>query len=121
MAQRTGFLYIDHRASPGIPEEMAQAVGLDPKFFCEGGVFEADTLTCAHCKGVQIKNPDRTRERGSCQKCSGKYLCDGCWASTRDPDYVHVQYEQARDTTLELGARYGTFSMGSNPRLLGIT
>lgn len=58
-----GYLLVDHTASPGLP-------GL-PK------LFEADTLTCFHCKTVQIKNPNRTRERETCPRCF-KYICDIC-------------------------------------------
>jgi hypothetical protein len=70
MSQCFGYLTIDHRASPGIPG--SKALG-------EGTLFEADTRTCNHCKGVVMMNPDRTRTRFTCPKCD-KYCCDLCAA-----------------------------------------
>lgn len=64
----TGYLIIDHRASPGIP-------GM-PK------VVEHDTLWCAHCSTVFVKNPDRFRPRGHCSK-GDHYLCDVCAVAYR--------------------------------------
>jgi hypothetical protein len=93
MVQRQGFLMIDHRASPGIPEDVARSVGLDPKLVREGALLEADTLTCVHCKVVVMKNPLRVRERASCPKCSHKYICDFCAAAMRHPDYNHLPFE----------------------------
>lgn len=83
-----GYLVVDHRASPGIPEANALRMGLDPKAVGEGKVFEASTLGCPHCGAHVVLNPLRTRERGHCMKCS-RYICDGCTAVMRDPDYVH--------------------------------
>ncbi len=93
MPQRTGYIFADHRASPGLTEEIAQKLGMPqgPKF------FEADTLTCAHCKTVQVKNPLRTRERGSCPHCNFKYVCDTCAAAMRQPDYVHLSWDKRVD------------------------
>jgi hypothetical protein len=68
---RTGYLFIDHRASPGMP---------DSKYLREGSVYEADTLWCSHCSMVMVRNPDRTRDRGHCPKCN-EYLCDWCAAA----------------------------------------
>lgn len=42
-----------------------------------GGLGEADTSTCSHCQRIVVLNPDRTRERGFCPKCS-HYICDEC-------------------------------------------
>lgn len=79
MKKAEGYLFVDHRASPGIPPELAQKLGLDPKQVGEGKVMEAKTLTCNHCKAVLIFNPLRTRERGHCFKCNA-YICDTCKA-----------------------------------------
>lgn len=68
-------MLVDHRASPGLP-------GLPQ-------VFEAATLTCAHCKTVAIKNPDRTRERGHCFRCNS-YICDACAALKRCRPWAQV-------------------------------
>lgn len=89
-----GELMIDHRASPGIPENLARALGMDPALVKEGKLLEAATLTCAHCKCTVMKSPLRTRERGSCHKCSGHYICDNCAIAARMPDYTHAPYEK---------------------------
>ena len=58
-----GYLLVDNRASGGALEELP-------------------TLTCAHCNCTTVLNPQRTRERGYCQKCHA-YVCDlpGCRAA----------------------------------------
>ena len=94
MANRSlGYLFVDHRASPGLPEDVARKSGYDPKLAREGKVFEADTLTCSHCKSTVVKNPFRTRAREECPKCSGHYICDYCYAETKMADYNHLPYE----------------------------
>lgn len=103
--QREGYLMIDHRASPGIPEDVAAKLGLDPKFAGEGKLLEAATLTCSHCKVAVVKNPLRTRERENCPKCGNHYICDFCAWETRRPGYSHLPYEKLRDETLELGLK----------------
>jgi hypothetical protein len=117
MAQSKGYLVIDHRASPGLPEELALRLGYDPRQVGEGKYFEADTLTCIHCKSVQVKNLFRTRERGSCPKCSFKYLCDPCTAAMRAPDYDHTPFEKLVDKLLESAERGQP--LGSPGKLLG--
>lgn len=112
MAQREGYLMIDHRASPGIPADMSIAIGLDPTLTGEGKLLEAASLTCAHCKTVVMKNPLRVRERYSCPKCNFKYLCDCCAAITRNPDYNHFPYEKLVDVTK------AGMTVGSTPGLL---
>lgn len=91
--QRKGYILVDHRASPGLPPDIAIACGYHPDQVGEGKILEANTLTCSHCKGVQIMNPLRTRERGHCFKCN-HYICDTCWAQSRLPDYSHTPYEK---------------------------
>lgn len=56
LASHEGYLQIDNRASGH-------------------GLFEAATLTCAHCQLTQWKNPTRVRPRGYCSKCDD-YICD---------------------------------------------
>ena len=51
-----GYLIIDHRASPGIPADIAQAIGLDPQQCGEGKVLEVDTLFCSHCTCSVVPN-----------------------------------------------------------------
>jgi hypothetical protein len=72
----TGYLYIDHRNSPGIPEELAPQVAAAGGVPVPGNVMlELDTWVCAHCGAVVLKNPDRTRPREVCRKCM-KVVCD---------------------------------------------
>jgi hypothetical protein len=116
MAQREGYLMIDHRASPGIPEDVAVRIGMDPKQVAEGKLFETATLTCCHCKGTVLRNVWRTRPRYDCPKCGHKYLCDGCAAATRMPDYDHTPFEKLVDDTLNAAAK--GMVLGSPPGLL---
>lgn len=110
--RQQGYLLVDHRASPGLPEEIARWAGYDPKLCGEGKVFEADTLTCAHCGAVVVKNPLRTRARHACAKCSGHYICDPCAFHASQPDYVHTPFKKFVDDTLNRAV------MGSPPSLL---
>lgn len=109
MARHEGYLLVDHRASPGLPPDIARQSGYDPRHCGEGRVFEAATLTCSHCKCTVVKNPLRTRERAYCFKCN-HYLCDGCAVAARHPDYVHLPYAKRVDLTV-------TENQGCNPQL----
>ena len=71
MRRQMGEVVIDHRASPGLPEDVARAAGYDPALCREGKVYRQESLTCRHCRGVVVKNPFRTRDRASCAKCGG--------------------------------------------------
>src|SRR5882724_5133890 len=75
MKPREGYLLIDHRASPGMPEAMIRACGLDIKGTGAGAAFESPVVACAHCNTAIILNPLRTRARGYCRKCDA-YVCD---------------------------------------------
>lgn len=88
-----GELFVDHSASPGLPEDVARASGYDPSLCREGKQFKAPTLTCHHCKCVVVKNPLRVRERAFCFKCS-HYICDFCAVAARAPDYDHLPFEK---------------------------
>ena len=92
-----GELVIDHRASPGVPAEMAQACGLPAAALGEGKLYEVATLYCHHCGSVQLKNLNRTRPRYSCFECGIKYVCDLCAAAASQPGYVHRSIEQISD------------------------
>lgn len=89
--KQMGYLLVDHSASPGLPEDVARKAGYDPAMCKEGKKFEADSMTCAHCKGVVIKNPLRVRERPHCFKCN-HYICDYCFAAAQHPDYIHTPF-----------------------------
>jgi hypothetical protein len=102
--QREGYIMIDHRASPGLPEDLARRHGFDPAQVGEGKLFEAAMLTCSHCKISKLKNPDRTRERGHCFKCH-HYVCDTCAAMMNLPDYDHMPFEKVVDVTCEAAVK----------------
>lgn len=105
--QQEGYLTVDHRASPGIPEDLARALGYDPKVVGEGKFFEAATLTCRHCRNAVVKNPLRTRERHSCFKCGdpAPFICDGCAYLSTLPGYDHTPFERVIDMHLDAAAK----------------
>ena len=100
MFKQMGYLMVDHRASPGLPEDVAREVGYDPRFCGEGKVYEVDTMTCSHCRGTVVPNPARTRERCSCAKCGGHYICDSCGFEASLPGYTHTPFEKKIDLHL---------------------
>jgi hypothetical protein len=97
MAKPYGYLFVDHRASPGLPENVARKMGFDPGMTSEGKIFEADTMMCAHCNSPVIRNPMRERERAYCMACAGQYICDLCDAERRKPDYQHLSFNKVKD------------------------
>ena len=105
IGRREGELFIDHRASPGLTEEVARISGYDPNMVKEGKVYEVATLTCSHCKNSVVKNPFRTRPRENCSKCGNHYICDFCYADMQRSDYVHTSFEKHRDAAFELAAK----------------
>jgi hypothetical protein len=70
-----GYLMIDNRASPGVPEAMLDAANLP--LTAGRGLFETATYTCSHCQAVVVLNPNRSRERAYCRGCD-HYICDAC-------------------------------------------
>lgn len=117
---KEGYLLIDHRNSPGVPADVARKFGFDPHFMGEGKTLEAPTLTCCHCKGAVVLNPERIRKREYCQKCDD-YMCDACYALTQLPDYIHVSYMQMSDLLIndaETGTDRGSsLLLLNNPKL----
>jgi hypothetical protein len=99
LKRHEGYLLIDHRASPGVPAEIARKAGFDPKFLAKGKILESATITCAHCLGTVVKHPMRIRERGYCSQCD-KYLCDYCDAARHVPEYRHASGEAVSDATI---------------------
>ena len=77
--RREGELVIDNTNSPGVPMSIIRATGLDVPFALPGKKLEVPFYMCAHCNGMVIKNPDRTRPREICFKCFAP-VCDGCKA-----------------------------------------
>ena len=88
--RQQGYLFIDHRASPGLTADEMRMAGYDPSM-AGSNVIEADTMTCAHCKNVVVPNPARVRERGFCKRCM-HYVCDFCAIEMDGPDYVHKPF-----------------------------
>ena len=115
LKRREGYLSIDHRFSPGVPEDIARKSGLDPKLMGEGKILESATITCAHCLGAVVKNPMRIRERAYCAKCDN-YICDGCDAKRNAPDYQHASGEQISDGIIDFAHRGMT--LGSPAELI---
>lgn len=110
--KQMGEIIVDHRASPGLPEDVARWAGYDPRFCKEGKIYKQETLHCSHCDGHGIKNIFRTRERHYCAKCAGHYICDACAFLASQPGYVHTPYKKVVDDLLTVAV------MGSPPKLL---
>ena len=70
-----GYLVIDHRNSPGVPQSVVGHTGKVSPAVPGGQLYESATVTCAHCQAIVILNPKRTRPRNYCAKCDD-YVCD---------------------------------------------
>lgn len=91
-----GYLHVDHRNSPGLPEDVARYCGYDPEQCKEGRVFEVDTMGCKHCGGHVIPNPWRVRDRPWCRSCDA-YICDPCDLARKMTGYEHTTIDQVVD------------------------
>jgi hypothetical protein len=99
LTRHFGWLMLDHSASPGIPADVAEKLGLPPALVAEGVTAEFHTVSCSHCGGHVLQNPKRTRPRGYCKVCD-HYICDGCDFLRSQPDYVHrTRADPARPAT----------------------
>ncbi len=101
MMRDGGYLCIDHRASPGLPADIA---GNLAPMLGEGRVFEAGTYTCSHCKCVVMKNPFRIRPREYCRACD-HVICDLCARAMDHPDYIHEPFEALVDRVITAALR----------------
>lgn len=110
-----GYLMIDHRFSPGVPEALAVKSGFAPNSLRAGYTFEGATYQCAHCLGTVFKLPDRTRPRGYCAPCDS-YICDECNGARLAGDYKHVSGEAVSDAILNSAVR--GVALGSSLDLL---
>lgn len=100
-----GYLFVDHRASPGLPEEIARRAGYDPTLCREGKLFETATLRCAHCAGHTIVSAhERDKARGHCFQCN-RFVCDVCVGRMCQPDYVHVPFAKLVDIAKDAEAK----------------
>ena len=95
-----GYLFLDHRASPGLTEDQARKAGYRPEQVREGSTFEADTKRCAHCATIVILNPLRERPRNKCFKCND-FICDNCAAAAVATGYTHCSFNELADNYLE--------------------
>ena len=77
LRRHEGYLLIDHKGGPGVPDEIMVANGFEAG--SGKGKYESATYTCSHCEATVVLNPQRTRERGYCRKCD-HYVCDTCKA-----------------------------------------
>lgn len=73
-----GYLFIDHRDSPGVPDEIAVPGGFSSGALGPGKIFECATYTCSHCE--RVENIDPKRPNGAAYLCRGcgHLLCDRC-------------------------------------------
>lgn len=103
---------IDHRASPGIPPDVAVKLGFLPEEVEEGAIFECATITCKHCAQSWNKNPRRIRARGWCKQCD-RYICDSCEAEAAKADYVHRCKDEILDAAMTSASRGNVFDLSS--------
>lgn len=108
MSKHENYLMIDHRASPGMPEDVLRKAGIDMPIVGEGQFGEFKVLHCVHCQHEPIVNPNRKRERASCHKCGGAYICDACEWQSRQPGYIHTPFVKLADDLRENAARETT-------------
>jgi hypothetical protein len=116
MPKQMGELMVDHRASPGLPEDVAIWAGYDPKQVSEGKVYTVATLHCSHCLMRGIPNHFRTRSRAVCFECDshgGHYICDVCDWERNQPGYVHTPLVKKIDDW-----RNNIVKMGSPSKLI---
>jgi hypothetical protein len=80
---KEGYYQIDHRFSPG-----TDAV--------PGGMnYESATATCAHCSGIVVLNPNRSRPRNYCRACDD-FICDGCAVKRKCRPFKQVIDDELR-------------------------
>jgi hypothetical protein len=113
---REGYIFLDHRNSPGLPEDIALEAGFDPALCVSGQQMEVASLTCAHCGRVTPKSVYKGREYAECIKCD-HYVCNVCAVEASKPDYVHLSFRQFVDKTADYAAHHGA-PLGSNSKLL---
>lgn len=60
------------------------------------GVKEMHTMSCSHCGGVVVLNPQRIRARAYCRSCD-HYICDNCGVVASQPQYQHMSFKELAD------------------------
>jgi len=96
LSSHFGYLFVDNRASPGIPEDIAIIMGFDPAQVKAGKIYEQHTIGCNHCGVHVVLNPDRQRARAYCPKCD-RYICDICEAHRHTSNYIHRTIDELTD------------------------
>lgn len=86
LKRHDGEVMIDNRANGGAP-----VPGMGNVRF-----LEVPTITCSHCAGVWVVNPDRDRPRNYCRKCD-RYICDSCGAVAAQANYIHRSFKELAD------------------------
>lgn len=108
-----GYLYIDNRNSPGVPD--SQMIPLGYVAGAGKGLYESATYTCSHCNRVVVIEPKRTRERGYCRKCSSR-VCDPCtaiMASTLECRTMKQVIDEALELAVKQAAPASTILLGT--------
>ena len=95
-----GVLLIDHRVSPGVPDQMMPA-GMP--LGSGHGLFEAPIYTCSHCQKQVVVNPLRNRSRAWCRYCD-HYICDPCGGILHTTGICKT-YKQFMDELQEQGLK----------------
>jgi hypothetical protein len=98
---REGFVMLDHRHSPGVPDAIVIAAGLPAG--AGHGLFKSATYKCNHCQAIVVLNPKRTRERAFCTGCNSP-ICDGCGVR-RAAGLTCKPYKQVMDEIQERAVR----------------
>lgn len=104
-----GYLLIDHKNSPGLPEDVARRNGYNPKLCGEGKAYETATMSCRHCRVSVVPNPLRLRPRNYCSRgrCNYRYICDACAFKASQPDFIHMDYTEFVAIACEAAASRG--------------
>jgi len=72
---KESYLEIDHRDSPGLPDDVAaRFLGMSSR---AGTLTKSAAVHCSNCQRMIVLNPLRSRERFLCPKCDD-YHCDDC-------------------------------------------
>ena len=101
LKRHEGYMMIDNRNSPGVPDEVLVKQGLPPG--AGQGLYESATYTCSHCQSVIVMEPKRTRPRAYCGKCDQR-ICDACEFIRTQTLECHTM-NRVIDNVLELASR----------------
>lgn len=107
-----GYLLVDHRNSPGLPNEHTRRLGLPDGCMGEGTVYEGRTHGCPHCGAPSLI----TRvERNWCRSCD-LYICDYCEKARHLPGYEHFTMREVAEKFMT--GKYHIMGTAHGPRLI---